>query len=178
MQNEGNNLYIEAIKLAAGSVQYKNLSIKNTFIEAVSQLYHYYTYSENIEYLNVAVLHIQAYLEMGFPYEDGKGMFDCILAKLGTSKELKFPTKFYEIKKIRLNKTQIRSVIKKWPASPHQKLKIEDVVTDIIERIEKREIGIFYYRNVVMGDIYELIVNEKENLFHDLSRGIFYTFVV
>lgn len=35
MQIRENGVYIEAIKLAAGSVQYKDISVKDTFIDAV-----------------------------------------------------------------------------------------------------------------------------------------------
>lgn len=178
MQSERNSAYIEAIKLAAGSVQYKNLSIKTTFIDAISQLYQYYTNSGNIKYLEIATLHIQAYLEMGFAYEDGKKLYDLVLEKLGTTRELKFPSKFYSAKKIKLNKAQVKSMIKKWPASPHQKMKIDEVVADIIKKVEKKENGIFYYKCAVTNDMYELVISEKETFFHDLRRGIFYVFVV
>lgn len=178
MQIEENSLYIEAIKLAAGSVQYKNLSVQNTFIDAVSQLYQYYQNSQNIKYLETAVLHIQAYLEMGFSYEDGKSIYDNILKELGTTKELKFPKKFYSAKLIKLNKTQVKRMIKKWPASPHQKMKIDEVVEDIIKKVKQRENGIFYYKCAVTEDMYELVISEKEMFFHDLRRGIFYTFIV
>lgn len=178
MHNEEESLYIEAIKLAAGSVQYKNLSIKKTFVDAVTQLYQYYVNSGNVKYLETAILHIQAYLEMGFSYEDGKAIYDVVLEKFGTTKELKFPRKFYVAKKIKLNKTQIKSMIKKWPASPHQTMKIDEVVADIMEKIEKKETGIFYYKCAVTEDMYELVISEKETFFHDLRRGLFYTFVV
>lgn len=42
MNREEDRLFIEAIKLAAGSVQYKNISVENTMIKAVEQLYQYY----------------------------------------------------------------------------------------------------------------------------------------
>ena len=51
MQIRENGVYIEAIKLAAGSVQYKDISVKDTFIDAVFQLYQYYQNTENIKYL-------------------------------------------------------------------------------------------------------------------------------
>lgn len=178
MLNEDNRLYIEAIKMAAGSVQYKNLSVKNTFIDTVSQLYQYYERFQNIQYLETALLHIQAYLEMGFPYEDGKPIYDIVLKKLKTTKELMFPKKFYSPKKIKLNKTQVKSMIKKWPASSHQTMKIDEVVADIIKKVKQKEKGIFYYKCAVIGDLYELVINEKETFFHDLRRGIFYTFIV
>ena len=68
MQSVRCKQYIEAIKIAAGSVQYKNLSVKNTLIEAIQQLTIYYENSKNKEYLEIALLNIQAYLEMGFEY--------------------------------------------------------------------------------------------------------------
>lgn len=173
-----NMQYIEAIKLAAGGVQYKDLSVKSTLIAAVQQLYGYYETSDDINYLEVAVLYIQAYLEMGFPYEGGKEIFDMILEKLGTNKELKFPQKFYVAKQIKLNKSQIRSMIRKWPGSPHQKYKLEEVVEDILVKVKNHIIGISHYQCEVTKDLYELVINENETFFHDLRRGIFYTFIL
>lgn len=170
--------YVEAIKLAAGSVQYKNLSVRDTFIEAIHQLYQYYEYTSDNNYLETAIFHIQAYLEMGFSYEWGKNEFDIVLSKMGTTRELKFPRKFYVEKKIKLNKQQVRSMIKRWPASPHQKMKIGEVVSDIISKVKSQRNGIFYYKCEVTEDIYELVISEKETFFHDLRRGIFYTFIV
>ncbi len=57
------------------------------------------TNSGNTKYLEIATLHIQAYLEMGFAYEDGKELYESVLEKLGTTRELKFPRKFYSAKK-------------------------------------------------------------------------------
>jgi hypothetical protein len=98
--NENEICYIDAIKFAAGSLQYKNISVKQTFSDVVSQLYWYYKNLDEKDYLRVAVLHIQAYLEMGFSYEDNLELFNEILKQLGTTRELKFPKKFYASKKI------------------------------------------------------------------------------
>lgn len=173
-----NTQYIEAIKLAAGGVQYRDLSVKSTFIAAVQQLYGYYENSGDTNYLEVAVLYVQAYLEMGFPYESGKEIFDVILEKLGTNRELKFPQKFYAAKQIKLNKTQVKSMIRKWPGSPHQKYKLDEVAEDILTKVKNHIIGISYYQCMVTKDLYELVINEKETFFHDLRRGVFYTFIL
>lgn len=178
MHYQNENQYIEAIKLAAGSIQYKNLSVKSTIIVTVSQLYHYYNYNKNVKYLDVAILHIQAYLEMGFAYEEGKDLFDIILKKAGTTKEIKFPKKYYASRKVKLNKTQVRTMIRKWPASPKQSMKINEVVDDIIIKVRNKEIGIYYYKCAVTEDMYELVINNEETFFHDLRRRIFFTFDV
>ena len=178
MKNTDTRRYVESIKLAVGSVQYKNLSIKEIFFETIERLNFYYENSQNEKYLEVALLHMQAYLEMGFPYEMGKELFDATLAKLGTKREIEFPKIFYASKEIKLNKSQVRSMIKKWTASPHQTMKIDEVVADIIKRVSNREIGIYYYECVVSKDRYELTISEDEMFFHDLKRRTFYTFLV
>lgn len=178
MQNTDTKRYIEAIKLAVGSVQYKNLSVKETFFETIERLNFYYENTKNKKYLEVALLHMQAYLEMGFPYEIGKELFDATLDKMGTKREDEFSKTFYSSKAIRINKSQVRSMIKKWPASPQQTMKIEEVVSDIMNKVSNRKLGIYYYECAVTKDRYELTISEKEMFFHDLRRGIFYTFLI
>ena len=78
-QSDENRKYIEAIKLAAGSVQYRNLSVQETIIEAVHELYKYYQYTDNINYLETAILQIQAYLELGFVYDNAESLFNSVL---------------------------------------------------------------------------------------------------
>ncbi|HIT91289.1 MAG TPA: hypothetical protein IAC41_12870 [Candidatus Merdenecus merdavium] len=70
---------IQGIKLAAGSVQYKKIPIQNTIIEAVSCSYSYFKDMGTLNYLEVAILHIQAYLKLGFSYEKRAGVFDKVL---------------------------------------------------------------------------------------------------
>lgn len=42
MERTEDRSYVEAIKFAASFLQYKNISVKQTFGSAVSQLYWYY----------------------------------------------------------------------------------------------------------------------------------------
>lgn len=170
--------YVEAIKLAAGSVQYKNLSVTDTLQCAISQLYEYYCCTQRKNYLHVALLHIQAYLEMGFDYENKSDIFDKILNCLDTSKEEAFPQKYYTSKIVKINKSQIKSMIRRWPASGKQKYRLDEVVEDIIYKVKSKDKGIFHYKCEVTKDIYELVINETEIFFHDLVRGIFYTFEI
>lgn len=178
MDREENRLYIEAIKLAAGSVQYKNISVKDTMIKAVEQLYRYYEIAMDEGYLETAFFHIQAYLEMGFPYEEREEVFDNILKNLGKRRELEFPKKFYCAKKVKLNKTQVRSMLGRWPTSSRQGTKVQEVVEDIIRKVENREEGVWYYKCEMTEDMYELVIGEQNMFFHDLRRCIFYTFVI
>lgn len=58
MENRETRRYVDVIKLAACSLQYRNISVKQTFYDAVSQLYWYYKKLGNKEYLQTAILHI------------------------------------------------------------------------------------------------------------------------
>lgn len=175
--NEDQRRYVEAIKFAAGSLQYKKIPVQQTFREAVSQLFWYYENLGSDEYLQTATLHIQAYLEMGFSYEENEELFNSVLEKLGTTRDVKFPNKYYSTKQVKLNKTQVRNMIKKWPASPHQEMKINEVVDDIIQKVQTHECGIYYYKCAVTGDMYELVISDQEIFFHDIVRGFFFTFL-
>ncbi|MBQ8802786.1 MAG: hypothetical protein IJZ53_04030 [Tyzzerella sp.] len=175
MYDEKDNQYVEAIKLAAGGVQYRNLSVKKTLIEAVEQLHLFYKNSLEKKYLEVAKLFIQAYLELGFSYQEGEHVFSVILDELGECREVEYSKKIYVERRIKLNKSQVRSMIKRWPASPHQTIKIEEVVEDIINKVKSKAIGIYYYECAVTKDVYELVINENEVFFHDLKRGVFFT---
>jgi len=175
MHKENDVKYVEAIKLAAGGVQYRSLSVKNTLIEAVEKLHVFYTNSAEKKYLEVAKLFIQAYLEMGFLYQEGEKVFDVILNELEEQREIEYLRRTYVERKIKLNKSQVRSMIKRWPASPNQEMKIDEVVEDIISKSKNKEIGISYYECSVTKDVYELVINENEMFFHDLKRGLFFT---
>ena len=176
MRTKEEQYYVEAIKLAAGSVQYKSLSVTDTLKYAINQLHEYYCYTQRKNYLHVALLQIQAYLEMGFSYESGSDIFDKILDCLDTSKEEAFPQKFYTSKEVKVNKSQIKSMIRRWPTSRKQSMRLDEVVADIINKVKSKEKGIFHYKCAVTKDIYELVINETEMFFHDLSLGLFFTF--
>lgn len=68
-------------------------------------------------------------------------------------------------------------MMKKWPASPHQEMKINEVVGDIIQKVQTQKCGIYYYKCTVTGDMYELVISDQEIFFHDIVRGFFFTFV-
>lgn len=167
---------VEAIKLSVKNVPYKQLSMKELLCASIAQLYEYYQQYQKKEYLEVALLQIQAYLELGFSYEEKEDLFRWILNEAEVEKSVKFPRKFFSAKEFGLKKNEIRSMIKRWQGSPKQELKIGQVVDDIMKKISNREYGIHYYRNSVTGELYELLINEQEILFHDLQSGLFYVF--
>lgn len=177
-------LMVEAIKLAVGTTSYLGLSIHEVFEATVQRLYSYYQETKDKCYIETALLHIQAYMEMGFEYEDKAELFDHILEELGTSRQLEFPKAYYYSKKIKANKTQIRSMIVRWPASK-VRMNINELVQDILDKVNNKKVGIYYYNsnptpdngNDGDGDLYELVVSEKDIYFHDIKRRKYFTIV-
>lgn len=173
-------IHLEAIKLAAGTLKYKGISINKTFLTGIKYLQEYYLLCNDLKYLEVATILIQAYLEMGFTYESCKEEFDNILNILGTERSLLFPKKFYHSKKIKLTRPQVRSMIGKWSSSKKNKMIIIKVVDDIIEKVNNKELGVYSYcnHNISGKEFYELVINSDEVYFHDINKCKFYTFLI
>ncbi len=180
VNTDQSRIYLEAIKLAAGSLKYKGISINKTFLMGIKHLQEYYSLCNDLKYLEVAVLLIQAYLEMGFTYESYKEEFDHILKDLGTERSMMFPKRFYHSKKIKLTRPQVRSMIGKWSSSKKNNMMIITVVDDIIEKVNNKEIGVFSYcnHNISGQELYELVINKDEVYFHDINKSKFYTFLI
>lgn len=180
--DNGRKMQIEAIKLAVGSTSYIGFPISGIYEAAIERLKQYYQETNETAYLEAALLHIHAYMEMGYDYEDKRELFDYILNGLGLDRLSEFPKMYYSARKIKLTKSQVRSMIQKWPAST-QRMGINDVVEDIINKVKNHEIGIHYYnsnptpeKRGTTGDLYELVVGETETYFHDIKRRKYFTF--
>lgn len=175
-------MQIEAIKLAVGTTPYIGFSISEVYEAAIERLKKYYEETIEIAYLEAALLHIHAYMEMGYDYEDKKDLFDYILNRLGLNRYSEFPKMYYVSKKVKLTKSQVRSMIQRWPSSK-KRMSIGEVVEDIIDRVKNKKIGIYYYnsnptpdKNGTTGDLYELVVGDTESHFHDIKRRKYFTF--
>ncbi len=167
---------IEIIKLSINSFVYMDLSPKLELIQIIKLIYWWYELGKKSLYLESCILHIVAYMEMGYDYLD---LFDEILQESHINKEELCRYTRIEIK-IKLNKSQVRGIIGKWKAG--NEIKITDVVDDIIKKVSKQEMGIFYYENGkkrpgIINDRYELVITENECYFHDIKKNKFYTFV-
>lgn len=170
---------IEAIKSAMQSLLIRELYPQEVIREAVEYLFHQYEKTKNPAFLEQAVLHIQAYLELGFTYESGETLFDNILKPLGLKREVRFPFMKYGVKEVKCNKSQIRGMLGRWN-SKFQSMPIDDVVQDIIEKVASKEIGVYSYwsgykcgRNQPISQ-YELTISQDMNLFLDVQNNKYY----
>ncbi len=169
---------IEAIKLLYGSLGYRNISVEKTLEILMNQFINLFQLTQDKEYCSVAFLHIKAYLELGFVYEQHKDTFDLILATNNVDKDSFFDQ--ISIEKNYLSKTDLRRIIKRWSASKYHTKSINEVIEEIIEYVNNKRYGVYYYHSnqnpqkKEADDVYELIINEYESYLHDLKRNRFY----
>ncbi|MBQ4564588.1 MAG: hypothetical protein IJA58_08905 [Lachnospiraceae bacterium] len=150
-----------------------------------SDLYQSDCYEQNGEkgYLHTAVARIQAYLELGFCYEQERELIDNILSELGTSREEQFPQRFYRTEPIPLTKPRIRRLIKPWSSSKYHTMSIELVPDDIIGKVMRKELGVYEYHSNAnpsggFDRMYILYVDPDNSYIFNMQTGKYYLLVV
>lgn len=176
MNMEENRTKVEAVKQSMSSLPSRGISIRETMEISTRYLYDLYLAVKNKGYLEVAALQIQAYLELGFAYEDHKEVFDLVLEGLGTDRKTMFPKRFYYAVKVKLNPSQVRSMIGRWPKAKSGTMHIDQVIADIIDKVQNQKYGSYEYENTGSASRYELVINEKECYFRNIQNNRFYTF--
>lgn len=168
-------ILIELIKSSMLCWPYMKCDLIKEAIEIVGIFYKLYSETKEYKYLEIAVIFIKAYVELGFDYSNGE-IFDEILEEFGTSKKEMFPVKYYMTNVIKLNKSQVRSMIGKWPATKDRTtMKISEVVDDIILKVRNKEFGVYTYVHPSFPkNIYQLFVGEQ-SYFYDHRNTRYFT---
>lgn len=124
--------------------------------------------------------YILAYLQLGFSYMDHQVLFDKVLQKADISPEVIAPLQLQNYK-IALNKTQLRSIMGRWTASPYNSHTITAAVDDIISHVLKKETGSYHYYTAKKDGsytaLYQLTVSSSYALFHDVFNNKFYQLI-
>lgn len=130
--------------------------------------------------MDLAVQYIHAYILLEFSYLEHKVLFDMVLRKAGFSREYILGLQKAN-HKIRLNKSKIRALIGRWPASSYNSHTVTEVVDDIITRTVNREIAYYkYYTSKKDGTytaLYQLTVSNDYVLFHDVFLNKYYELI-
>ncbi len=173
---------MEAVKLALNNIEEVGLDSKEVLKDSIGWLYERYTATGNRSYLEQALHHIQAYVQLGFSYEEEQSMFDKVLGILGAEKiQVMFLDERYT-KTIRLNRYQVRSMLGKWNPKIHS-MPINDVVDDVIDKVKYEKEGIYTYISgrrrmedrEVAKDEYRLIIYGHKAQFFDIGKKLYYT---
>ena len=98
-----NTVQVEVIKLGICNIEGLGLSSKDILIRSVAWLREKYEMFHEELYLQKAVWHIYAYLDLGFPYEEGQKEFQKILSHLKLTVEEVFTLTKWNYKKMPLS---------------------------------------------------------------------------
>ena len=170
-----NSMEVEVIKLGLYNIEALGLSSKEVLEQSVVWLREKYETTGDARYLDKAVWHIYAYLEMGYPYESGREEFQAVLDALGEKEEDVFPKRSWGSEKVPLKKVRINRLLGKWS---------RDAVEDIMEKSLNRQIGEYTYHcgkvirqdgeNTLWENTCKLYVREEEVVFHNVNKGKYY----
>lgn len=179
---EVNRKDVEAVKLALKVAMRKGVQAQETLIGSISFLVDCYKWSEDKRYLLSAMVSLQAYLELGFSYEEHRAEFDRVMEQLGTFRELQFAGQYFPVAVIPLSKPRIKTVIGTWSTSKYHTLPIAEVLEDIMEKVRNRKVGSYeYHSNLQAGSrkdrVFELLISEEASYLHDVQKDQYYLFL-
>lgn len=184
MVNDSKVQELYVMMFALQTLHNRGITVKETVSNSLENLLQWYRQSGNGQYLQLALLHMQAYANMGFALDDREPVVKEILGLTGKTSNDFFPRGNTIGKRVKLNKTQIRAMIGRWKPSEETPLTIGELVDDIIEKIKKHKEGryIYQYQRKHAGEesdpeVYELVINEEESYFYDVKNFRFYTFI-
>ena len=176
---------VEAVKLALGNIKARETNSKKILEQSICTLVDLYEAQSEDVLLEKALVHMTAYLELGFPYVDMQKTFDVILQKYHLNMDQIVDKSYYVIKKRPLRKCHVKAILGRWNPKLHSH-KIDDAVNDIIRRITHKEKGTYLYHTgkivaetegqVVWEKTFYLYVTENDSLVYDVNRNQYYTF--
>ena len=163
-----NGVEVQTIKLVLSGTESTGISSKQVLLNCIVYLTETYRESREFSYLEKAVWHMYAYLELGFSYADGEEVF---------------PIQYFG-KKVALNKSAIRKILGKWNPKLHS-MKVSEAVNDILGNIKNKNTGTYIYHS---GKIISKSDNEnlwektfklyiqEEAILYDVNKKEYYTF--
>lgn len=176
---------VAGIKISVAGIETLGISSKQVLLKSIKYLCSDFEKSQEISYLNKAMWHIYAYMELGYPFRDGEELFHTILDYLHLDKKDVFPDEKWLYKAMPLSKSAIRNILGKWSPNLHS-MKITDAVEDIIKNITEKRSGVYaYYSGKVIAQdedktlwdkTFKLYIQSDEAVLYDVNRNRYYTF--
>ena len=167
-------------------LSYKGISISKTIELSLKYYLENYKSSKDERYLDLAMIQVKAGLEFEIMTENALVLYNeaCCLSGMDFDEILK--KELFVSKKIKLNKSQVRRVFRKWMRSKISGMTMSELVDDVIYKVSNKVIGSYTYcyrkydtsenEDKLKNDIYHLVVNETESYLFDLKEFTVYTF--
>lgn len=181
--NYGKMKELYVMMFALESLHNRGITVRETIMESLQNLLEWYRQSGKEKYMELALLHMQAYANMGFGLDEEEPVVQEILSITGKTRNDFFPRGYVFGKKIKITKPQIRSMIGRWRPSGENPMTIDEVVDDIMRKLKQHKPGKYIYqydRKISFGEtepeVYELVISDEESYFYDVKKFRFYTF--
>ncbi len=130
--------------------------------------------------LSSAAEYILAYLELGFSYLDHKALFDHVLSAVGYSEE-ELQTLSRKNHAILSNKTQLQSLLGRWPKSIHNSHTKTQAVDEIIKLVDTMTPGEYrFYTSKKAGTYSTLFILQIVDdcaIIHDVNNNTFFRLI-
>ena len=131
---------VETKRVLLAGLQQSGYSLEEALPEILEELRQLGSCSSSQElYAKTAAQFILAYLELGFSYLRHGELFDPILEWAGLDGLSALRPFGAVILFVPLKKNPVRSMFRKWPASPHNSHTIIQAVEDVIRRVTSAE---------------------------------------
>lgn len=174
-------LQIEIKKMLLLCVQNKGYSIETIINSLLKEFFRLSSYGLETDSISKDISdYIIAYLQLGNSYLNHQQLFTQALSTCGIN-ENEIAQLHNTNQVIICNKSQIRSLIGKWPASPYNSHNITSAIIDIIYHVHNVDYGTFCYytakKDGVFTALYQLSITPEANLFHDVFRNKFYRLI-
>lgn len=163
------------------SLHYAGIPVTKTVRLSLGQVMIWYTETLDGRYLELAELYMQAYVNLGYVLDDGQPEISKLLGLLGKTKKDFYPDAFALVRRVRLTRPQVRSMIGKWKPSKENPMTISQVVDDIIAKAAGHQEGryVYVYNRKYAGadaepELYELVIGKDTCYFYDVNNLRFY----
>lgn len=175
---------VDRVKRILRTLVYQRISVSEWMRNSIDYLTSCdILFNEDI-YLRIALEQLQAYMEMGFCYEDNRSCFDELMERLNTCRELQFPRMLFPSERISVNKAQIKRAIGRWRPLKRAAITGVQLVADIMNKVNRQQEGHYYYSEygtqvMSVDDCrIELFIGAKESYLYNKEKERYYTFKI
>ena len=188
VQNRTEQDNLNLLKYLMQILSMKGISHIDVVRESLTNLIQLYETTGDAKYVEVAVCQMKVAAELNVVKEEDSKLYQNVMELAGWTEYDQMVNRIYEDRRIKVNKTQVKSMFRKWMPSSNNPMTIGQVVEDIIYKVKNHIEGHFYYcydRNKGKGenisetaDVYLLVVEADRSYFWDCKGFVCYTFQV
>lgn len=164
----------------------KGISHIDAVRASLTYLIQLYETTGDAKYVDMAVCQMKVAAELNVIKEEDSNIYKKVMELAGWTEHEQILNGIYEDRRIKVNKTQVKSMFRKWMPSSNNPMTISQVVEDIIYKVKNHIEGRFYYcydKNRGKGekvsetaDVYLLVIEADRSYFWDCKGFVCYTF--